>query len=260
MQAEETGQAGAPEEHVSDVTIIDHATLPAYNPNGTIVVTNTLVYEGTLLSLRWLPVLPQGWKIVSVSGDGNPEMQQGEILWTGEQLPSSPVVMTYQATIPLWAFGTNRIEAEAGCHMPDMINPLSAPAQPAPLALAPLDTDGDGLPDGWEAHYSPGPTNLLPGVDSDGDGMVNGHEFIAGTAPNDSNSMLRLGPPQSMPTNAVLVQWPSATNRRYTITRSTNLLDEFTPLAGYLPATPPTNQYHDTPGALTPLFYRVDVE
>jgi len=53
------------------------------------------------------------------------------------------------------------------------------------------DTDGDGMPDGWEWTYAPNthPTNALDGhLDPDFDGLANSNEFAVGTHPGNSDT------------------------------------------------------------------------
>lgn len=51
------------------------------------------------------------------------------------------------------------------------------------------DSDGDGIPDGWETLYGLNPNNPSDaGTDSDGDGYTNLQEYLAGTDPRDSSS------------------------------------------------------------------------
>jgi len=69
-------------------------------------------------------------------------------------------------------------------------------------AVGDLDTDGDGLPDGWEATHGldwrePGGAHGSE-ADPDGDGFTNGQEYVSGTDPRDASSHLR-------------VEWLSAT-------------------------------------------------
>ncbi len=50
------------------------------------------------------------------------------------------------------------------------------------------DTDGDGMPDWWEAKHFGGPTAANPDADPDGDGLTNLQEFQAGTNPNNPDT------------------------------------------------------------------------
>ena len=53
------------------------------------------------------------------------------------------------------------------------------------------DTDADGMPDGWEALYSP-PLSLINALDAafdpDSDGLVNSNEYAEGTDPTNADS------------------------------------------------------------------------
>lgn len=48
-----------------------------------------------------------------------------------------------------------------------------------------LDSDGDGMPDGWEDEYFGSPTGGDPNGHADGDGVPNLGEFLGDTIPND---------------------------------------------------------------------------
>jgi hypothetical protein len=60
-----------------------------------------------------------------------------------------------------------------------------------PAAL--LDTDGDGMSDGWETANGFNPFNPTDaGQDADGDGFSNLAEFVAGSDPHNSSSYIRI--------------------------------------------------------------------
>jgi hypothetical protein len=56
------------------------------------------------------------------------------------------------------------------------------------LAPVPLDSDGDGMPDGWESNYGTNPFLPDAQADPDGDGLRNSDEFHGSTLPLDRNS------------------------------------------------------------------------
>lgn len=85
---------------------------------------------------------------------------------------------------------------------------------------APVDGDEDGLPDDWEQDngLDPGNGSGVNGADGDldQDGMTNLEEYLAGTAPNDPSSVLRLEV-QSEPDWGVVLRFQTAAQRSYSI-------------------------------------------
>ena len=127
-----------------------------------------------------------------------------------------------------------------------------------------VDNDGDGMPDGYENQYSfldPNNPNDAS-LDYDGDGMSNLAEYLAGTAPDDPLSYLRIKAITVRGTNGVEIVWGSAANKLYTVQRAGGLWPgAFTNLAQNLLSTPPENVYLDTTATnAAHLFYRVKVE
>lgn len=123
------------------------------------------------------------------------------------------------------------------------------------------DEDLDGLLDSWEVQYFGGITNAVPADDSDEDGMNNAHEYVAGTDPTDAGSLFRFTGGEPVPDEAaIILRWPSASNRTYAIQATTNLLGDFESLATNLAATPPENAYTDTVYSVREAsFYRARV-
>lgn len=81
-----------------------------------------------------------------------------------------------------------------------------------------LDTDGDGMPDGYERIHYGDPTGGDPMGDEDGDGESNLAEFIADTNPFDAEDYLRLtnvGRDAALPDDIVWAEFSSSRYRHY---------------------------------------------
>ncbi len=79
--------------------------------------------------------------------------------------------------------------------------------------LAPPDTNGNGLPDAWEAKYGVSD----PSADNDGDGQSNLQEYLANTNPTNAASVLRIGGVTRDQNGHILLQWSSTGTTRYRI-------------------------------------------
>jgi hypothetical protein len=90
----------------------------------------------------------------------------------------------------------------------------------------PPDINGDGLPDTWQSLYfgSPGSTNAAPGADPDGDGAVTLLEYLAGTFPNDSNSVIRIKALAASTNLPLRVDLTTGTNRLYEVQTTEDLV------------------------------------
>ena len=92
------------------------------------------------------------------------------------------------------------------------------------LSPGPLDGNGSGLPIAWEMQYCGG-TNINPNADPTGKGMSILQDYLAGTDPNNSNSVLRLTSLKANPQGTVATStWTSVSSRFYYIVERTNLL------------------------------------
>lgn len=133
-----------------------------------------------------------------------------------------------------------------------------------------LDTDEDGMPDGWETeHGLDAADSSDAAVDADHDGMSNYAEWRAGTDAQDPDSYLSVtgfGPMDSQTTGTGFrLTWGSVANRFYTVSRSSNLNlpgGGFVPLSEHILASPPVNTYEDVAeeSPTGAYFYRIDVE
>ena len=87
----------------------------------------------------------------------------------------------------------------------------------APFSLGDLDTDGDGIPDGWELFHGLNQSVADGTLDTDGDGLDNLHEFIAHTDPRVPQSTLRVTAFQPGAPGNYLLTWQSVAGLNYRI-------------------------------------------
>jgi hypothetical protein len=125
-----------------------------------------------------------------------------------------------------------------------------------------VDGDHDELPDYWELTYFGSATGAVASADSDGDGTDNLTEYIAGTIPNDPNSVFKAmtyEPPVNASNSPFIVSWDSVAGRVYSVGWNHDLqYGSFTNISGELPY--PASSYTDTVDRVTPPnFYRIDV-
>ncbi len=126
---------------------------------------------------------------------------QNQVVAPGEAASFSVVVADSRGLTPQWLFnGTNINGAMSDTLLLTNVNALeegqysvvlsnsSGSVTSAP-ALLMLDSDGDGLPDSWELAYF-GNLNQTATGDFDGDGISNLNEFLDGTNPTNSASVL----------------------------------------------------------------------
>lgn len=130
------------------------------------------------------------------------------------------------------------------------------------------DSDGDGLPDDWEAIYGLDPHSAegIHGAagDMDGDGQSNLEEFWAGTEPHRASSRLALTVFQTGDATVVL-EWTCVAGRQYRLAYSQNLAGwsyvtaETGEPATYEAAETGVNRVEVPWPASRPPFWRVEV-
>jgi len=87
------------------------------------------------------------------------------------------------------------------------------------------DTDGDGMPDGWEAATGLDPLLVDDAADYDGDLLPNRDEWIAGTHPTNSEDCFRIeNIAITTNLNSVVVTWPTVSNHWYSVYSRTSML------------------------------------
>jgi hypothetical protein len=136
-----------------------------------------------------------------------------------------------------------------------------APSTTNFMTVASPDSDGDGILDTWEISNFSNLTMATAVSDYDKDGFLDWQEAKAGTAPKNSNDLLKaVGAYAGNNTNALVVAWSSVTGKVYSVTRATNHVSgAFMPLHTNFTATSSVSRYTDTnaSSSLRELFYRI---
>lgn len=100
-------------------------------------------------------------------------------------------------------------------------NWIAAPPTPGgPPGPDYVDSDGDGMPDGWENFYHLDPEQDDGAADYDHDGFSNWQEYIAGTDPMNGNDWLRLRStfkPLAGGSNELHLAFTAVSNKTYTV-------------------------------------------
>jgi Concanavalin A-like lectin/glucanases superfamily/Immunoglobulin domain/Bacterial TSP3 repeat len=133
----------------------------------------------------------------------------------GSRTVKSEVLLSHVAFLVL----TNVSAADAGKYTVVLTNAafyLPGVLSPAATLSVLADSDGDGLPDAWEATHglnADGPEGAAR--DTDGDGFTDGQEYISGTNPLDPQSYLKLD--EVVPGWPVTIRFQAVSNKTYSI-------------------------------------------
>jgi len=102
-----------------------------------------------------------------------------------------------------------------------------------------VDTDGDGMPDGWEAEFGLDLLSDDSASDPDDDSMPNHHEWIADTIPTNGDSCLRIDA-VSVSNGILFVQWRGGATATQTLERCDDLTSPAPQWQAVLTNHPPT--------------------
>jgi hypothetical protein len=120
------------------------------------------------------------------------------------------------------------------------------------------DVNTNGIPDGWEAVNLGGvATNSTGLADTDQDGLSDYAEFVAGTNPTNSQSVLELNTTLQVG-GALKLQWPSATGHGYRLLGSDNLTT-WTPATDWIRASS-SSVTTNIPAGSARRYFRVEAQ
>jgi hypothetical protein len=120
---------------------------------------------------------------------------------------------------------------------------------------SPGDSDGDGLPDAWEAQYYGGTTNADPAAWASNGINTLLEAYVAGMNPTDPRARFLISGTTSALAKRV-VEWATVSGRMYDVYFSTNLLLGFNLLTNVGSAGSYTDNLHQADGNI---FYRLTV-
>ena len=138
--------------------------------------------------------------------------------------------------------------------------PNSATPGQANLILG--DSDEDGLPNFWENRYGLNPNDAGDAtLDKDNDSHTNLEEFLAGTRPNDTDSILSLG--LRMNEDSLTAVFEAQTGRTYVLWSTADVAGgEWIKVQEFLPQDSNRTIIHDLPVEHLPLpngYYRLTI-
>lgn len=118
-----------------------------------------------------------------------------------------------------------------------------------------FDTDFDGMPNSYESSNGLNPNAKDANDDLDQDGLTNYQEFLAGTQPNNSNSVLRVTR-VNLANGQVRVTWNSVAGKNYTVHAASQVNGTYTPVRN-VPSAGTGETFTDFSASPSVQFYRI---
>ncbi len=120
--------------------VASHTVLgPGYTGGGTVTISTTLTYGGTVTALGWQVLLPPGFSFVTDGGSaGNTKPAAGSadlLEWAWTTVPPSPVNFTYTLAAGAGLAGDKQLGALAILRLQGAVGPVQLLAKPDPLTV-----------------------------------------------------------------------------------------------------------------------------
>lgn len=122
---------------VSAATVTATQLADGYYSPGNLTIHGQINYSGErpLQSLKWRPLLPAGWSLISASGLGKPAIQDGAVVFAGALAKSNPVQFNLTIGVPEGMGGNQEIRGEIEYTTEIQTNGVTASASPNLLTL-----------------------------------------------------------------------------------------------------------------------------
>lgn len=223
------------------------------------------------LTIPWAQMVTAGSNATYTVSVNSLDGFSGNVALTASNLPAgaiasfSPASVAGSGTSTLTIATTNALAP--GSYSPAILGTSASTTRSASITLnIPVDSDDDGIPDGWMWTYFGHPTgqasdNSLATNDADGDGMSNLAEYLCGTNPTNASSYLHFTSAQ--PTNnGVALAWTDVGGKSYVVQATngpTNTFADISPIITALGSGESVTNYFDpnTPTNSSTRFYRI---